>query len=159
MKNEFFSNEQSSFCRLVPGGPKFAGCRKGMVIRMKEMWNTAKYRLQCYFRGYTFAMPFIVVCAILGAFFHPDICKDRKVAIALTVLLALLAILRDIIAVSQPVLKYVLWIVPNVAYVATQYGNEQFFNISISLQYFCILMIYAVIYGVVGSFWQCRKRA
>ena len=242
---------------------------------MKEMWNVAKYRLQCYFSGYTFAMPFIIVCVILrfmysikpqdvvssylisvqfifiimvwigmmetnrenrvmeqvlelrvknkwayfagkmlflfilsmlmtvictvwpivqnniengtfferaylpedflnsfilllgssycgaalGSFLHPDICKDRKVAIALTVLFALLAILRDMISVSQPVLKYVLWIIPNVAHAATQYGNEQFFNISTTLQYFCVLMIYAVVYGVVGSFWQCRKRA
>ena len=242
---------------------------------MKEMWNVAKYRLQCYFSGYTFAMPFIIVCVILrfmysikpqdvvssylisvqfifiimvwigmmetnrenrvmeqvlelrvknkwayfagkmlflfilsmlmtvictvwpivqnniengtfferaylpedflnsfilllgssycgaalGSFLHPDICKDRKVAIVLTVLFALLAILRDMIAVSQPVLKYVLWIIPNVAHAATQYGNEQFFNISTTLQYFCVLMIYAVVYGVVGSFWQCRKRA
>lgn len=241
---------------------------------MREMWSTAKYRIQCYFRGYTFAMPFIVVCvvlrflysikpqdvvssylvsvqflflimvwigmmetnrenrvmeqiielrvkkkwtyfagkmlflfilsmimtaictvwpfvqnviekgtfferaylpddflngfilllgssfsgAMLGAFLHPDLCKDRKVAIALTVLLALLANVREIIVISQPVLKYVLWILPNIAYAAMQYGNEQFFKISISLHYFCALMMYSVAYGIIGSFWQYRKR-
>lgn len=242
---------------------------------MRVMWNTVKYRLQCYFKGYTFVMPFIVICiflrfmysikpqeivssylvsvqvlflimvwvgmmeinrenrvmeqiielrvrktwvyfagkmlflfilsifmaticmiwpfvqnviehgtfferkyipedflnsfilllgssfsgVMLGALFHPDIFKDRKVAIALTVLLALLADIREIVVSSQPILKYVLWPLPNIAYAAMQYGNEEYFKINLSLCYFLILMVYAVTYGIIGSFLQYKRRA
>ena len=241
---------------------------------MREMWSTAKYRLQCYFKGYTFAMPVIVVCiflrfmysikpmdivsgylitvhflfllmvwvgmtemnresrsmeqvlelrvhktwayfagkmlflfwlslmmagictiwpfvqniiekgtffnreylpkdminsfllnlgsaysgAMLGSFLHPDVYKDRKTAIALTVLAAILAELQGIIILNQPALKYILWFLPNVAFAGLQYRNEKCFDLNVTLVYFCMLMFYAVVYGIVVSLWQYLRR-
>ena len=96
---------------------------------------------------------------MLGSFLHPDVCKDRKTAIALTVLFALLADLQGILLLTKPVLKYILWFLPNVALVGLHYGNEEYFNLDVSLSYFCILMIYAVVYRIIGSLWQYKKRA
>lgn len=97
--------------------------------------------------------------AMLGSFLHPDVCRDRKTAIALTVLFALLADLQGILLLTKPVLKYILWFLPNVALVVLHYGNEEYFKLDVSLGYFCILMIYAVVYGIIGSLWQYKKRA
>ncbi|MDY5869626.1 MAG: hypothetical protein SPK58_04480, partial [Lachnospiraceae bacterium] len=96
---------------------------------------------------------------MLGSFLHPDVCRDRKTAIALTVLFALLADLQGILLLTKPVLKYILWFLPNVALVGLHYGNEEYFKLDVSLGYFCILMIYAVVYGIIGSLWQYKKRA
>ena len=38
---------------------------------------------------------------MLGAFLYPDVCKDRKIAIALTVLFALLADIQEVIILSH----------------------------------------------------------
>ncbi|MGN0328604.1 MAG: hypothetical protein ACI4D4_06450 [Lachnospira sp.] len=96
--------------------------------------------------------------AMLGALFHPDTIKDRKTAIALTVLFALLANIREIVAKSYPILKFVLWILPNVECAAVQFGNEKFFDIRGSLYCFCILMTYAVVYGIIGCILQYKRR-
>lgn len=241
---------------------------------MRKMWNNAKYRLQCYWNGYTFVMPLIVVCvfmgfmysgkpvdivssslitvyflflfmvwigmtqangenrlmeqimelrvhktwayfagkvlflfllsviasaictvwpliqniaykgtlfdraylpedflnsfllnlgsagsgAMVGSFWHPDICRDRKTAISLTVLLALLAEIKGMLVLAVPASRYILWLLPNVASAAVKYGNEEIFDINVSLSYFGMSMIYAAAYGIIGSFWQYRKR-
>lgn len=70
--------------------------------------------------------------AMIGAFLHPDVCRDRKLAIALTVLAAILADL--------------------------QYGNAEFFSINVSITFFGLLMFYAMVYGIVGSLLQYRNR-
>ena len=96
--------------------------------------------------------------AMLGLLLHPDVCKDRKAAIALTALFALLADLQGVMALTSPELKYFLWFLPNVALAGVRYGKAEYFNLNISLGYFCMLMIYAGVYGVVGSLWQYKKR-
>ena len=241
---------------------------------MRKMWSTAKYRMQCYWKSYTFVMPFFVICvfmrfmysakpveivssylitvyflflfmvwigmtqtngenkvmeqvielhvhktwayfagkmlfmfglsllvsvvctvwtflqniiykgtlfdraylpadllngfllnlgsacsgAMLGSFLHPDVCRDRKTAIALTALLALLAEIQGILVLTKPVLKCVFFCLPNVALAAVQYGNEEYLKINVSLGYFCMQMVYAAAYGMIGSFWQYSKR-
>lgn len=97
--------------------------------------------------------------AMLGSFLHPDLCRDRKTAISLTALLALLAEIQGIIVTVKPGLKYVLWILPNISSAALKYGNEEYFKLNVTLGYFCMFMIYAAVYGIIGSFWQYRKRA
>ena len=96
--------------------------------------------------------------AMLGSFLHPDVYRDRKTAIALTVLAAILAELQGIIILNQPLLKYILWFLPNVAFAGLQYGNEKYFDLNVTLGYFCMLMFYAAVYGVMGSLWQVRRR-
>ena len=97
--------------------------------------------------------------AVIGSFLHPDLCRDRRTAISLTALLSMLAALQGMIVNVKPVLKYVLWILPDISFAAVRYGNEEYFKISISLEYFFMLVDYATVYGVIGSFWQYRKRA
>ena len=96
--------------------------------------------------------------AMLGSFLHPDVYKDRKTAIALTVLSAIVAELQGIIVLNQPVLKYFLCFLPNVAFASLRYGNEKYFDLNVTLSYFCMFMCYALVYGVIGSTWQFRRR-
>lgn len=96
--------------------------------------------------------------AMAGSFWHPDICRDRKTAISLTVLLALLAEIKGMLVLAVPASRYILWLLPNVASAAVKYGNEEIFDINVSLSYFGMSMIYAAAYGIIGSFWQYRKR-
>ena len=95
---------------------------------------------------------------MLGSLLHPDVCRDRKTAIALTALFALLADIRGVMILTSPALKYFLWFLPNVSLAGVQYGKAEYFNLNITLGYFCMLMIYAGVYGVVGSLWQYKKR-
>ncbi len=241
---------------------------------MREMWNTAKYRLLCYFNGYSFVMPCIVICifmrfmysvkpmdvvsgclitvpflfllmvwvgmgemnrenrvmeqilelrvhktwayyagkvlflfflsllaatictiwpfiqnlvvrgtffkreylpddlvnsfllnlsssyagVMLGSFLHSDICRDRKMAIALTVSAALLAVTKGMIISEKPLLRYFLWFLPDVLRPAMQYGNAEYFKIGVSFGCFAVLMLCAVMYGVIGSLWQYKRR-
>lgn len=183
------------------------------------MWNTAKYRLLCYFNGYSFVMPCIVICifmrfmysvkpmdvvsgclitvpflfllmvwvgmgemnrenrvmeqilelrvhktwayyagVMLGSFLHSDICRDRKMAIALTVSAALLAVTKGMIISEKPLLRYFLWFLPDVLRPAMQYGNAEYFKMGVSFGCFAVLMLCAVMYGVIGSLWQYKRR-
>lgn len=43
--------------------------------------------------------------------------------------------------------------------IGMQYGNEEYFMLNVSLGYFFTFMIYAGVYGIVGSLWQYKKRS
>lgn len=73
--------------------------------------------------------------------------------------MAVLAEIREIIVISQPVLKYVLWFLPDIAYATQQYDKEVYFKGGISFYYCGMLILYALIYGIIGSFWQYKKKS
>lgn len=96
---------------------------------------------------------------MLGSFLHPDVCRNRKMAIALTALFVVLADIQEMIVLARPILRYVLWFLPNVALAGMQYENAEYFSLNVSLCCFLVFMMYAGVYGIVGSLWQYKKRA
>ena len=57
------------------------------------------------------------------------------------------------------VLTHTLWFLPNVALAGMQYENAEYFSLNVSLCCFLVFIMYAGVYGIVGSLWQYKKRA
>lgn len=95
--------------------------------------------------------------ASIGSFLHPRVLRDRKQAIALTVLITILMISRYGIVERVPILKYLMWILPPVMLPQKMFGNEEYFRIDQSIWIFLLLLIYAIVYFAIKSY-ICQRR-
>lgn len=92
----------------------------------------------------------------VGSFMHPRIIKNRKIAIALTVCLAVLSIVSTAITTSLPVLKGIFWILPPTMLPATVYGNAEFFEWGQTAIVFLVLFFYGMVLSILKSI-ICHK--
>lgn len=92
----------------------------------------------------------------LGSLLHPRVMKDRKLAILLTVLLAVLSIARVSITTWLPLMNGILWVLPPVMLPAEIYGNSEYFQGGQTVWIFMGLFIYGIVYCVIKS-WICHR--
>lgn len=96
-------------------------------------------------------------CAV-GNFLHPRIMKDRKLAIILTVFIAVIAVTVPALKQECSALRWVLWIFPPVMLPSEIYGEANVFRFSQTLLIFLILLFYVAVYATVKGFLCNRKR-
>lgn len=89
--------------------------------------------------------------AALGSLLHPRVMIDRKLAILLTVLLAVLSVARVSVTAWLPALKVILWVLPPVMLPAEVFGNSEYFQGGQTAWIFIELMIYGIVYCAVKS--------
>lgn len=85
----------------------------------------------------------------VGSFLHPRVMKDRKIAIALTVMIAVIALASMAIKQKVPVLKWILWIFPPVTSPMEIYGMSEEFELRKTLLIFCIMLAYTMCYACI----------
>lgn len=107
---------------------------------------------------------FLLFCACssaggaLGSLLHPRVMRDRKTAMVLTLLAALVSMTRIVLVRKIPVLKWGIWIFPPLDEITMVYGGEKIFQIVRTGKIFLIFMIYGVVYSLIKSVICQRKK-
>lgn len=99
-----------------------------------------------------------IVGGMLGSFLHPNVMRDRKAAMLITLLAAVLTIIRISIVSEIPFLKFILWILPPVDKIFIIYGKEDYFRLGQTCGIFMLLLVYGVVYSLMKSVICCRRK-
>ena len=92
-----------------------------------------------------------IVGGALGSFLHPNVMRDRKAAMLITLLAAVLTIIKTSIVSEIPVLEFVVWILPPVDKIFIVYGKEDYFGVVKTFGIFIMLLGYGVVYSLMKS--------
>lgn len=94
----------------------------------------------------------------LGSILHPMVMRERKMALLLTVLAAVLTIIKGAVVREISFLKWLVWILPPVDHVMGNYGHEEVFTWPQTLKIFLFLMTYGMIYSMIKSVVSDKRR-
>ena len=89
------------------------------------------------------------VGCMVGEIFSPRVIRKRETGIILTIICALISVVRIGIVAEAPILKYILWIVPPVSDMVGWFTREEYFQMGKVLAAFFILMIYGCVLAVI----------
>ena len=87
----------------------------------------------------------------LGSILHPTVMRERKMALLLTILAAVLTIIKGAAVQEISVLKWITWVLPPVNNVMGSYGHAEYFSFLQTLKIFLFLMTYGIIYSMIKS--------
>lgn len=99
-----------------------------------------------------------IVGGTLGSFLHPNVMRDRKAAMLITLLAAVLTIIKTSIVSEIPALKFITWILPPVDKIFIIYGKEDYFRLVQTCGIFILLLVYGAIYSLIKSVICYRRR-
>lgn len=134
------------------------GMAAGTICMLYPLMLNLIYRDQVFLRQILAAdilAAWLIHCAAgfagsaVGTFFHPRVMKDRKAAVIITALVALLAVVKAGMVSEMPGLKWLMWVFPPLAEVIAVFTGEPFYEIHAVLYAVCSLAIYGVILSVV----------
>ena len=94
-----------------------------------------------------FACSFVGCMA--GEIFSPRVLRKRETGMMLTIICALISVVRIGIVAEAPILKYILWIVPPVSDVVGWFTKDEYFQPGKVLAAFFILMAYGCALAVI----------
>ena len=66
--------------------------------------------------------------SMTGAFLHPRIMKDRKLAVVLTFLMALMGVIKISINVKIPITRYITWVFPPISNFMKAFAGASFYD-------------------------------
>ena len=89
------------------------------------------------------------VGCMVGGIFSPRIIRERKAGTALTIICALVSLVKIGIADEFPVSKYILWIMPPVSDMVRWFMTEEYFQLGKVIEAFFILMAYGSVLEVI----------
>lgn len=89
------------------------------------------------------------VGCMVGGIFSPRIIRERKAGTALTIICALVSLVKIGIADEFPVSKYILWIMPPVSDMVRWFMTEEYFQPGKVIEAFFILMAYGSVLAVI----------
>lgn len=89
------------------------------------------------------------VGCMVGGIFSPRIIRERKAGTALTIICALVSLVKIGIADEFPVSKYILWIMPPVSDMVRWFMTEEYFQLGKVIEAFFILMAYGSVLAVI----------
>ena len=89
------------------------------------------------------------VGCMVGEIFSPRVIRKREARIVLTLIYALISVVRIGIAAEIPISKYILWIVPPVSDVVGWFTREEYFRMGKIMGAFFILMAYGSALAVI----------
>lgn len=93
----------------------------------------------------------------LGSILHPCVMKNRKAATLLTILFAVMTIIRTPVVQKFSLLKWVVWVLPPVDKVPEIYRNAEYFRLAQTIKILLFLVTYGIIYSMIKSI-ICIKR-
>lgn len=99
-----------------------------------------------------------IVGGTLGSFLHHNVMRDRKAAMLITLLAAVLTIIRTSIVSEIPVLKFITWILPPVDKIFIIYGKEDYFGLAQTCGIFMMLLVYGAMYSLIKSVICCKRK-
>ena len=89
------------------------------------------------------------VGCMVGEIFSPRVIRKREARIVLTLIYALISVVRIGIAAEIPISKYILWLVPPVSDVVGWFTREEYFQMGKVIGAFFILMAYGSALAVI----------
>lgn len=89
------------------------------------------------------------VGCMVGEIFSPRVIRKREARILLTIIYALISVVRIGIVAEIPISKYILWIVTPVSDVVGWFTKEEYFQMGKVIGAFFILMVYGSVLAVI----------
>lgn len=89
------------------------------------------------------------VGCMMGEIFSPRVIRKRETGIILTIICALISVVRIGIVAETPIMRYILWIVPPVSDVVGWFMSDEYFQMGKVLAAFLILMAYGCALAVI----------
>lgn len=89
------------------------------------------------------------VGCMMGEIFSPRVIRNREAGIIMTIMCALISVLKIGIVAEVPMLKYILWILPPVADVVRWFMEDEFFQLVKVLEAFLLLMAFGCVLAVI----------
>ena len=89
------------------------------------------------------------VGCMVGGIFSPRIIRERKAGTALTIICALVSVVKLGIVAEFPKSKYILWIMPPVSDMVRWFMKEEYFQMGKVIEAFFILMVYGSALAVI----------
>ena len=89
------------------------------------------------------------VGCMVGEIFSPRVIRKRETGLIMTIICALISVVRIGIVAEAPIMKYILWIVPPVSDVVGWFMRDEYFQMGKVLAAFFILMAYGCILAVI----------
>lgn len=91
---------------------------------------------------------------MLGEIFSPRTIRERKIRYTLSIVCALISVVRIGIVAEVPISKYILWIIPPVSDVVGWFMKEEYFQMGKIIGAFFILMVYGIVLAVIKVEWS-----
>ena len=85
------------------------------------------------------------VGCMVGEIFSPRVIRNREAGIIMTIMCAMITVVKIGIVAEIPMLKYILWIVPPVSDVVRWFMEDEFFQMVKVLGAFFVLMAYGCV--------------
>lgn len=114
-----------------------------------KMLFTRNIQLPDIIGGFLLMFACSFVGCMVGDIFSPRVIRKRETGMILTIILALISVVRIGIVAEAPILKYILWIVPPVSDMVGWFTRDEFFQMGKVLAAFFILMIYGCALAVI----------
>lgn len=89
------------------------------------------------------------VGCMVGEIFSPRVLRKRETGMILTIICALISVVRIGIVAEVPILKYILWIVPPISDLVGWFTKDEYFQMGKVLAAFFILMVYGCALAVI----------
>jgi hypothetical protein len=117
-----------------------------LIPALQEIFNQMfTYRVTFF----DISIAFVLHCctgflgAMAGAFFHPRIFRDRKLAILLAISTALIGYTKGPLIAEIPMIRFVIWIFPPLYDIMECFTGNKYFNSDIIIK----TILYGITYG------------
>lgn len=115
----------------------------------KKMLFTRNIQASDIIGGFLLMAACSFVGSMVGGIFSPRIIRERKIGTALTIICALVSVVKPGIAAEFPAAKYILWIIPPVSDMVRWFMKEEYFQMGKVMKAFFILMVYGCVLAVI----------
>ena len=89
------------------------------------------------------------VGSMVGVIFSPRVIRNREAGIVITIMCAMISVVKIGIVAEAPMLKYILWIVPPVSDVVRWFMEDEYFQMVKVLEAFLLLMAYGCVLAAI----------
>ena len=114
-----------------------------------KMMFTRDIQMSDIIGGFLLMFACSFVGCMVGGVFSPRVVRERKMGTSLTIICALVSVVKLGIVAEFPISKYILWIVPPVSDMVRWFMKEEYFQMGKVVQAFFILMVYGSILAVI----------
>ncbi|MBD5458489.1 MAG: hypothetical protein HDR27_07965 [Lachnospiraceae bacterium] len=139
----------------------FSGLLSGMVTVLslccpvifhylhKKMLFTRNIQASDIIGGFLLMFACSFVGCMVGGIFSPRVIRERKMGTALTIICALVSVVRIGILDEFPISKYFLWIIPPISDMVRWFMREEYFQMGKVMEAFFILMAYGSVLAII----------
>lgn len=93
----------------------------------------------------------------LGSLLSPQVMRDRKLSLLLTMLLALASVLGSVLK-KYVVAEWFVWLLPPISAIGKTYGNSSSLQLESTIALWGMLVLYTVAYLAIGNIISHKRR-